>query len=232
MGHGKHFIASKKFMKAEGGIERIVWMPKALKDQVSERVNQTAKELYGIENFCDMVGDETIAEDPETLLAFLTEKGHPVPVHGPPDVTPAPYMHKSRRPVPGGGSHALKPLFLLEDPKAQSAHQGAQGNDIGVAQGPAQLRHIEIHAIPPRDQSQGHEHCGQQGQQLHHLVLLDVDLSLVGLPNLGDVFVLLSVVCRRYERRRCSRISRARAGLGMLPLSFSASRSAASPRWS
>ena len=78
MGHGKHFIASKKFMKAEGGIERIVWMPKALKDQVSERVNQTAKELYGIENFCDMVGDETIAEDPETLLAFLTEKGHPV----------------------------------------------------------------------------------------------------------------------------------------------------------
>ena len=26
MGHGKHFISSKKFMKAEGGIERIVWM--------------------------------------------------------------------------------------------------------------------------------------------------------------------------------------------------------------
>ena len=26
MGHGKHFISSKKFMKAEGGIERIVWI--------------------------------------------------------------------------------------------------------------------------------------------------------------------------------------------------------------
>ena len=77
MGHGKHFIASKKFMKAEGGIERIVWMPKELKDTVAERLNETAKELYGIENFTDMVGDETIAEDPETLLAFLTEKGHP-----------------------------------------------------------------------------------------------------------------------------------------------------------
>ena len=38
MGHGKHFIASKKFMKAEGGIERIVWMPKDLKDQVAERL--------------------------------------------------------------------------------------------------------------------------------------------------------------------------------------------------
>ena len=77
MGHGKHFISSKKFMKAEGGIERIVWMPKDLKDQVSERLNKTAKELYGIDNFCDMVGDETIATDPETLLEFLTEKGHP-----------------------------------------------------------------------------------------------------------------------------------------------------------
>jgi len=77
MGHGKHFIASKKFMKAEGGIERIVWMPKDLKDQVGERLNATAKELYGIDNFVDMVGDETIADDPETLVAFLTEKGHP-----------------------------------------------------------------------------------------------------------------------------------------------------------
>ena len=77
MGHGKHFIASKKFMKAEGGIERIVWMPKELKDTVAERLNESAKELYGIENFTDMIGDETIAEDPETLLEFLTEKGHP-----------------------------------------------------------------------------------------------------------------------------------------------------------
>jgi len=77
MGHGKHFIASKKFMKAEGGVARIVWMPKDLKEQVAERLNATAKELYGIDNFVDMIGDETVAEDPETLLAFLEEKGHP-----------------------------------------------------------------------------------------------------------------------------------------------------------
>ena len=77
MGHGKHFIGSKKFMKAEGGVARIVWMPKELKDTVAERLNQTAKELYGIDNFTDMIGDETIATDPETLVEFLTEKGHP-----------------------------------------------------------------------------------------------------------------------------------------------------------
>ena len=78
MGHGRHFIASKKFCSAEGGTQRIVWMPKELKDDVGERLNKTAKELYGIENFTDMVADETITTDCEELLNWLTEKNHPV----------------------------------------------------------------------------------------------------------------------------------------------------------
>ena len=78
MGHGRHFIASKKFVAAEGGIERIVWMPKELKDDVAERLNKTAKELYGIDNFTDMVADETITTDCEELMNWLTEKDHPV----------------------------------------------------------------------------------------------------------------------------------------------------------
>ena len=78
MGHGRHFIASKKFMSAEGGFERIVWMPKELKDDVAERLNKAAKEKYGIDNFTDMIADETIATDEEALMAFLTEKNHPV----------------------------------------------------------------------------------------------------------------------------------------------------------
>ncbi len=78
MGHGRHFISSKKFVSAEGGIARIVWMPKELKDDVGERLNATAKELLGIDNFVDMVADETITTDCEELLSWLTEKGHPV----------------------------------------------------------------------------------------------------------------------------------------------------------
>ena len=78
MGHGRHFIASKKFVSAEGGIQRIVWMPKELKDDVGERLNATAKELYGIDNFVDFVADETVTTDCEELLNWLTEKGHPV----------------------------------------------------------------------------------------------------------------------------------------------------------
>ena len=79
MGHGKQFIFSKKFIAAEGGPGRIVWMPKELKEQVRERLDKTALEMYGVENFTDMIADETICtEDPEALLAYLSEVGHPV----------------------------------------------------------------------------------------------------------------------------------------------------------
>ena len=77
MGHGRHFIASKKFISAEGGPQRIVWMPKELKDDVAARLNKTALEMYGIENFSDMIADETVTTDPEELVAWLAEKGHP-----------------------------------------------------------------------------------------------------------------------------------------------------------
>ena len=79
MGHGKHFIASHKFIAAEGGPGRIVWLPKILKDQMRERLDKTALEMYGVENFTDMIADETICtEDPEQLLNYLSEVGHPV----------------------------------------------------------------------------------------------------------------------------------------------------------
>ncbi len=78
MGHGKQFLVSKKFLKAEGGMGRIVWLPKALKDQLRDRLNETALELYGVENFADMIADETITTDMEELYGFLTEAGHPV----------------------------------------------------------------------------------------------------------------------------------------------------------
>ena len=81
MGHGKHFIGSKKFMRAEGGIARIVWMPSHLKEEVRSKLDKTAHELYGIENFSDMIADENVAataDDLEAMIEFLTEKGHPV----------------------------------------------------------------------------------------------------------------------------------------------------------
>lgn len=77
MGHGRQFISSKKFISAEGGPGRIVWMPKELKDFVADKLNATAKAMYGIDNFVDMICDETIASESEAVLEYLSEKGHP-----------------------------------------------------------------------------------------------------------------------------------------------------------
>jgi acetyl-CoA synthase len=78
MGHGKQFISSRKFMKAEGGPGRIVWMPKALKEIVGAKLNATAKELYGIDDFVSTIADESVTEDPESLLEVLAERNHVV----------------------------------------------------------------------------------------------------------------------------------------------------------
>ncbi len=77
MGLGRTFISSKKFISAEGGNRRIVWMPKELKDFVAPRLNKNVQEEFGIENFTDMICDETIATDSEGVLEFLQKVGHP-----------------------------------------------------------------------------------------------------------------------------------------------------------
>ena len=53
-------------------------MPRELKDDVGERLNKAAKELYGINYFTDYIADEYVTTDCEELLNWLTEKGHPV----------------------------------------------------------------------------------------------------------------------------------------------------------
>ena len=77
MGHGRSFIPSKKFAAAEDGIRRIVWMPRELKEAVGERLNATARELYGIEDFTSLIADERVSTV-EGLLEFLKEVRHPV----------------------------------------------------------------------------------------------------------------------------------------------------------
>ncbi|MDR1580012.1 MAG: CO dehydrogenase/CO-methylating acetyl-CoA synthase complex subunit beta [Synergistaceae bacterium] len=77
MGHGKQFISSRKFMRGEGGPARIVWMPKALKELVGPKLDRTAKEIYGIDDFTSMIADETVTEEAEVLMEYLNEKGHP-----------------------------------------------------------------------------------------------------------------------------------------------------------
>ncbi len=76
LGVSKHYICSKKFMLAEGGLKRVVWLPKMLKEELAERMKPICEEM-GIPDFPDMIADETIGTTEEEILPFLEEKGHP-----------------------------------------------------------------------------------------------------------------------------------------------------------
>jgi len=76
LGHSKFNITQKKFLAAEGGIKRLVWMPKMLKEEIWDRLKERAKEI-GIPDLPEMIADETIGTTEEEILPFLQEKGHP-----------------------------------------------------------------------------------------------------------------------------------------------------------
>ncbi|MCP4364622.1 MAG: CO dehydrogenase/CO-methylating acetyl-CoA synthase complex subunit beta, partial [Planctomycetes bacterium] len=76
VGHSKLFLASKKFISADGGLARLVWMPKDLKEELGEYIERTAKEL-GLEDFLSKIADETIGSTEEEILDHLQKVNHP-----------------------------------------------------------------------------------------------------------------------------------------------------------
>ncbi len=76
VGHGKYNTCQRKFILGDGGIKRMVWMPKMLKEEIADRLKARAEEL-GVPNLPDMIADETIGSTEEEILPFLQEKGHP-----------------------------------------------------------------------------------------------------------------------------------------------------------
>ncbi|MBL7188182.1 MAG: CO dehydrogenase/CO-methylating acetyl-CoA synthase complex subunit beta, partial [Phycisphaerae bacterium] len=78
IGHSKHYICSRKFIAAEGGIERIVWMPTMLKEDIKDTFVKRAEETgLGGEDFMAKIADETTATTEEEVLEFITKSQHP-----------------------------------------------------------------------------------------------------------------------------------------------------------
>ena len=76
VGIGKLYISSAKFIAAEGGVERLVWMPKALKEEVGDRLKARLAKI-GKEDLFDKIATEENAETPDKLVEFLTQVNHP-----------------------------------------------------------------------------------------------------------------------------------------------------------
>jgi len=79
VGHSRHYIVSPKFISADGGFKRIVWMPKMLKDEMHDVLVKRAGELgLGGEEFLSKIADETVAATEEEVAAHVAKVGHPV----------------------------------------------------------------------------------------------------------------------------------------------------------
>ncbi len=76
VGHSKLYIVSKKFIAAEGGILRLVWLPKGLKEMLRDKINKLGEER-GVSNLADRIADETVGVTEDEILPFLQEKEHP-----------------------------------------------------------------------------------------------------------------------------------------------------------
>ncbi|MHB9036905.1 MAG: acetyl-CoA decarbonylase/synthase complex subunit alpha/beta [Armatimonadota bacterium] len=76
LGVGRLYLTSKKFIAAEGGLKRLVWMPAELKTVMRDRLVQLGQDM-GIPDFVDKIADETVAESAEQVVEYLSQVGHP-----------------------------------------------------------------------------------------------------------------------------------------------------------
>jgi len=76
IGIGRQYITSKKFISADGGLKRLVWMPKELKDTLRSELQKRAEE-EGVTDFVDKIADETVGTTEEEILAHMQKVGHP-----------------------------------------------------------------------------------------------------------------------------------------------------------
>jgi acetyl-CoA synthase len=76
MGHGKFYILSPKFLGADGGFKRVVWMSSVLKEQMAEQLRATC-EREGDPDLLEKICDERFATDVAGVVQYIQEKNHP-----------------------------------------------------------------------------------------------------------------------------------------------------------
>jgi acetyl-CoA synthase len=76
IGHSKQYIGSRKFISADGGAKRIVWMNRALKEEL-EPILRAVGQKDGLDDLFGMIADETVAVTEDEVLSYISSKGHP-----------------------------------------------------------------------------------------------------------------------------------------------------------
>jgi len=78
MGVGKYYLTSPKFISADGGFKRVVWMSSFLKDSMPEEFKAVA-EREGVPDLIDRIADERNVTTVDELLVWLEGHDHPAP---------------------------------------------------------------------------------------------------------------------------------------------------------
>lgn len=76
MGVGKFYLLSPKFISADGGFKRVVWMSSVLKESMAEEF-KTVASREGDPDLLGKIADERQVTSVEQLLAWLEEHNHP-----------------------------------------------------------------------------------------------------------------------------------------------------------
>ena len=76
MGVGKFYLTSPKFISADGGFKRVVWMSSVLKEMMAEEFKVVA-EREGDPDLLEKIADERNVTTVDELLAWLEEHSHP-----------------------------------------------------------------------------------------------------------------------------------------------------------
>lgn len=76
VGMSKFYIGSKKFISADGGIKRIAWLPKALKESMKDVIQKRGAE-DGCPDLYEKIATEENATTEEEVLEFMQKVGHP-----------------------------------------------------------------------------------------------------------------------------------------------------------
>ena len=139
MGCGKVFLTSKKFLFAEGGHRRLIWMPKELKTLLADDLKKRCQE-QGVPDLFDKIADETIATDPKAIRAYMEKVGHPAltmpDMSAPsPSDTNAPAAEPKAAPV---ASVATAPLPATVSAQPSSGTAATSGNGASAPRPPAE----------------------------------------------------------------------------------------------
>ncbi len=76
MGIGRKYITSDKFLAAEGGLARVAWMPRGLKERLAAEITEAGIAM-GIPDLLDRIADETVCEDAAGLFEWMQKVDHP-----------------------------------------------------------------------------------------------------------------------------------------------------------